>query len=57
VPRPGFPEPSPLEIVLGSSEHEISEHDLVHEPAGHQGDAEPLLPIVLDDSDEIIDLD
>ena len=57
VPSPGFPEPSPLEIVLGSSEHEISEHDLVHEPAGNQGDAPPLLPIVLDDSDEIIDLD
>jgi hypothetical protein len=53
----GFSEPSPLEIVLDSAEHEISEHDLVTEPMGKKHDAEPLLPIVFDDSDEIIDLD
>ena len=52
-----FPEPSPLEVELGSSEHELSEHDLVDEPSRKRHDAEPLLPIVLDDSDEIIDLE
>jgi predicted component of type VI protein secretion system len=52
-----FPAPSPLEIVVGSSEHEISARDLVDSPPGKRLDAEPLLPIVLDDSDELIDLD
>ncbi|MGC8640160.1 MAG: FHA domain-containing protein [Isosphaeraceae bacterium] len=52
-----FPEPSPVEIPVGSSEHEISEHDLIDPPAGKKRDPAPLLPIVLDDSDEIIDLE
>lgn len=52
-----FPEPSPLEIVVGDSEHEISERDLLDFPAGKGRDPDPLLPIVLDDSDEIVDLD
>ncbi len=49
----GFPEPSPLEIAVSSSEHEIAL------PApGDRGHARPLLPIVLDDDDDdIIDLD
>jgi FHA domain len=52
-----FPEPSPIEIVVGSSEHEISERDLLDLPAGKRRDPAPLLPIILDDSDEIVDLD
>ena len=49
----GFPEPSPIEIVVSSSEH-----DVVALPARKRKDAEPLIPIVLDDDDdEVIDLD
>ena len=47
-----FPEPSPLEILVSSSEQ-----DLVVLPSARQNDPEPLIPFVLDDSDEIIDLD
>jgi predicted component of type VI protein secretion system len=47
-----FPEPSPLEILVSSSEQ-----DLIALPAATQNDPEPLIPFVLDDSDEIIDLD
>ncbi len=48
----GFPEPSPLEIVVSSSEH-----DVVVPPSKQPGDEEPLIPIELDDEDDIIDLD
>ncbi|WP_165233906.1 FHA domain-containing protein [Aquisphaera insulae] len=44
----GFPEPSPLELGVWESD-ELPVADLVDEA--------PMLPIVLDDSDEIIDLD
>lgn len=47
-----FPEPSPLEILVSSSEE-----DLITLPSAKRKDAEPLIPIILDDSDEIIDLD
>ncbi|MGO8901903.1 MAG: FHA domain-containing protein [Isosphaeraceae bacterium] len=50
----GFPEPSPLEIVVSSSEQ-----DIIAPPskAGRHDDFEPLIPVVIDDSDEIIELD
>jgi len=48
-----FPEPSPLEIVVSSSEQEI-----IAPPAkAGKNDFAPLFPLVLDDSDEIIELD
>jgi predicted component of type VI protein secretion system len=48
-----FPEPSPLEIVVSSSEQ-----DIIAPPAkaGKHDDFVPLFPLVLDDSDEIIEL-
>ncbi len=50
----GFPEPSPLEIVVSSSQQ-----DIIAPPskAGRHDDFEPLIPVVIDDSDEIIELD
>ena len=50
----GFPEPSPLEIVVSSSEQGI-----IAPPskAGRHDDFEPLILVVIDDSDEIIELD
>jgi pSer/pThr/pTyr-binding forkhead associated (FHA) protein len=50
--KQGFPEPSPLEILVSSSEE-----DLIALPPARPNDDEPLIPIILDDSDEIIDLD
>jgi pSer/pThr/pTyr-binding forkhead associated (FHA) protein len=47
-----FPEPSPVEIQISSSEE-----DIIAVPAAKARDPEPLIPIVLDDDDEIIDLD
>jgi len=48
-----FPEPSPLEIVVSSSEH-----DIIAPPAkAGKNDFVPQFPLVLDDSDEIIELD
>lgn len=47
-----FPAPSPLEILVSSSEQ-----DLIALPPAKRNDREPLVAIVLDDSDEIIDLD
>ena len=46
-----FPEPSPLEIVVSSSEQ-----DIIAPPAkaGKRDEFVPLFPLVLDDSDEII---
>jgi pSer/pThr/pTyr-binding forkhead associated (FHA) protein len=48
----GFPTPSPLEVNVASPEQ-----DRVSPPSGERRDYEPLIPIILDDSDEIIDLD
>jgi pSer/pThr/pTyr-binding forkhead associated (FHA) protein len=50
----GFPEPSPLEIVISSSQQNIIAPS--SKTAKHDG-FEPLIPIVMDDSDEIIELD
>ena len=47
-----FAEPSPLEIQVSSSEQ-----DLIALPPAARDDPEPLIPIIVDDSDEIIDLD
>jgi predicted component of type VI protein secretion system len=49
-----FPEPSPLEIVVSSSEQ-----DIIATPAkaGKHDDFVPSFPVVIDDSDEIIELD
>ena len=49
-----FPEPSPLEIVVSSSEQDII---VPPSKAGRHDDFEPLIPVVIDDSDEIIELD
>jgi pSer/pThr/pTyr-binding forkhead associated (FHA) protein len=49
----GFPEPSPLEVPIPSSEHD----NIAAPPGGRYQDDGPLIPIVLDDDDEIIDLD
>jgi hypothetical protein len=49
----GFPEPSPLESVVSSSEQDI----IAPSKAGRHDDFEPLIPVVIDDSDEIIELD
>jgi len=50
----GFPEPSPLEIVVFSSEQ-----DIIAPPskAGRHDDFEPLIPVVINDSDALIELD
>ncbi len=50
----GFPEPSPLEIVVS-----LSEQDIPTPPAkaANRDDFVPLFPRVVDDSDEIIELD
>ncbi len=48
-----FPEPSPLEIVISSSEHDI----IVPSKAGKRDNFVPSFPAVLDDSDDIIELD
>jgi predicted component of type VI protein secretion system len=48
----GFPAPSPLEVHVASLGPEN-----VSLPSGNRHDFEPLIPIILDDSDEIIDLD
>jgi len=52
--KQGFPESSPLDIVVSSSEQ-----DIIAPPskAGRHDDFEPLIPVVIDDSDEIIELD
>ncbi len=49
-----FPEPSPLEIVVSRSEQ-----DIIAPPAkaGKHDDFVPSFPLVIDDSDEIIELD
>ena len=49
-----LPEPSPLEIVVSSSEQ-----DMIAPPAqaGKHDDFAPTFPVVIDDSDEIIELD
>jgi len=49
-----FPEPSPLEIVVSSAEQ-----DIIATPAkaGKPDDFVPLFPLLIDDSDEIIELD
>jgi pSer/pThr/pTyr-binding forkhead associated (FHA) protein len=49
-----FPEPSPLEIVVSSSEQ-----DIIASPskAGRHDESVALFPVVADDSDEIIELD
>jgi predicted component of type VI protein secretion system len=47
-----FPEPSPLELSVGPSDA-----DVPAVPRRPRRDEEPLIPIVLDDDDEIIDLD
>lgn len=52
-----FPEPSPLEISLGSSPREDSEPVPLDSPGSDKQEYEPLLPILLDDSGEIFDLD
>lgn len=50
----GFPEPSPLEIVVSSSAQGIPTSP---SKAGRHDEFEPLFPLVVDDSDEIIELD
>jgi predicted component of type VI protein secretion system len=47
-----FPEPSPMEISVAASDGDMAA--VPRRPAHHD---EPLIPIVLDDDDEIIDLD
>lgn len=48
-----FPAPSPLEIDISSSEHDL----IAPSKAGSRDEFVPLFPAVVDDSDEIIELD
>ncbi len=49
-----FPAPSPLEIAVSPSDHDMGAGSM---RPGTPDRFEPMIPIILDDSDEIIDLD